>query len=508
MAGITQQIKWLYAQVKCLNEILKNDDFYTLSEINPLTNVFYLVREGTINVSPVDLTAYLQTKTSDLVNDGANGVDPYITTQDVVPTVSEQIDVSAQWIGGLEFNIIANRFPVNNLWYSATEDQETLDPADVTFDRIDLLIANTNGTVGFITGVASANPGEPNYDFATQYPIKFVLVKASSSTPDGYEDVSIFDEDLGEPLEWIFNPVTDVVASTNDFYSGTLSIEGTNTMYNTVEFKSTVSVDRTTINTFSFWLKLKEDVSSSITGFIYLFFYNSFSSGNADTVIVNDGQYGFDAANLGWQKITIDLALAGVTTPLLDTIRILPYRATGMLGWFIDKAQVQIQTVVVVPPSPHPTNTSSFINDGENGNSRYIEEIELDNIAKVIYVNEANLSPGATLEDRIAAYVNTLGYDKLRTDAEIWIEYSDEVVTLTSFLASSTTGDACTAPDLSPYNVVLYHNGTGAYPANGDIVTLDDSGTLPIEFSTEIQMANLEYLKTNASGVRLQIICP
>lgn len=81
---------------------------------------------------------------------------------------------------------------------------------------------------------------------------------------------------------------------------------------------------------------------------------------------------------------------------------------------------------------------------------------------------------------------------------------------LTAFNASTSTGDACSTPDLSPYNQTFYHDGAGAYPALGDIVFTDSEGTILLASvlqSAAYQMGNLEYLYTNELGVRITEGC-
>ena len=149
------------------------------------------------------------------------------------------------------------------------------------------------------------------------------------------------------------------------------------------------------------------------------------------------------------------------------------------------------------------------------GNGDY-EEITIgsgdqDNIARVIVVTSEDIAEGLgeTLEDKIAEYVNTLSYEKLATDAEIWIDYQDLGVQYTAFNVSSITGEACFAPDLSPFDNTLYHDGEGVLPVTGDTVFTDIAGTTPFVTSEgeDYQVSDLTYLETDANGVRQDIFC-
>lgn len=62
--------------------------------------------------------------------------------------------------------------------------------------------------------------------------------------------------------------------------------------------------------------------------------------------------------------------------------------------------------------------------DGQNESSQ-------DNFSKTIYVIASNLAAyTGTLEEKISQYVNSLNYEKQDTDADIWVEYDDESISL------------------------------------------------------------------------------
>lgn len=101
--------------------------------------------------------------------------------------------------------------------------------------------------------------------------------------------------------------------------------------------------------------------------------------------------------------------------------------------------------------------------------------VNQDNIAKVIYVYEGDLGAGATLEERLSNYVNTLNYEKLNTDAEIWVEYSEEAKPLQSVYI---VGYGC--PPNSAPDTLVYHSGSASIPINGDILYTDIEGTITV----------------------------
>lgn len=160
----------------------------------------------------------------------------------------------------------------------------------------------------------------------------------------------------------------------------------------------------------------------------------------------------------------------------------------------------------------HFTYPNGIISNGIDYSNRefnfflYTNDVIQDNIAKVINVYEADLSGEGTLEEQIVEYINSLNYEKLETDAEIWINYVSTPV-LTAFLVSTSSGNACDSPNLSPYNLTLYHDGSNTYPVIGDTIYIDEEGDTIFIDSLDKQMDNLEYLRTNSLGKKELIEC-
>lgn len=388
---------------------------YTLSPL--VDGKFMLLKDGApvseIQLATVAQTGsyndlgdkpYIPTKTSDLVNDGEDGINPFISQDDVILPVSELLDVSATLISDLTFDVIANKFPVNNAWYSATRANVTLDAADATFDRIDLIVANIDGTVDKITGEASATPSEPNYDASIYYPIKFVLVPAGAvDLTVNFTDTTLFDEGVNEPAEWTYELVTapETTLSTNDFYTGSNSIEHTalpNSISGFVRLTSATKISADKINTIKFAVKLKEQLNSDI-GFIL--------RANGSTVkpyYIRHGQYGFNKVNLNWQVITIPVHQAGLSSIEIDEI-VFHIAKNNFDGFFVDAIIAQVESAVINPPTEitHPTHTSAFINDGDGTGSRFVEDDELNPVAKSGDYNDLSNKPTIVAVHKIYA---------------------------------------------------------------------------------------------------------
>src|SRR6185369_2551992 len=114
---------------------------------------------------------------------------------------------------------------IQGVQYTAASQQVTLDAADATDDRIDVLVLDTTGDFVKITGTPASEPNEPDYDPSTQLKLTFVLVDALATEPADAASDDIYLENT----EWTsstsgtgFN-----AASTNNPFAGTKDIEGT-----------------------------------------------------------------------------------------------------------------------------------------------------------------------------------------------------------------------------------------------------------------------------------------
>jgi hypothetical protein len=335
--------------------------------------------------------------TSEFVNDG-NGTttplgdpQPFLTAENVIPPISELLDVSAVYTGALSFDVTAANYPINNLWYSAAAGPITLTAAHATLDRIDLIVADIFGAVGFITGTAAVTPAEPDYDPAIYYPIKFVLVPATATTLVQYTDTIIFDEGLGDPTEWNYAlPNTGSTISTNDFFSGTKSWEHVSTANNLgyMSLTSPTPFVASEVNTITYRIKLKEQLNADMG------FHLKANGVVIQNYFISNGQYGFSKSDLGWQLITVPVGDANLGPVNLDEI-IFHIGRNGFDGFFLDYVIVQTDTAVIQPPviGNHPTHTSSFINDGADNTSTYAEHDELGLVATTNDYNDLANTP-------------------------------------------------------------------------------------------------------------------
>ena len=101
-----------------------------------------------------------------------------------VQNINRIISGGVVWTGsGLVYKAVNLLYEFDSQLYTLHGDTVTLNAADITDDRIDLIIIDTTG-LNKITGTPSASPLEPSYDPATQIKTNIVLVQANVSVPD------------------------------------------------------------------------------------------------------------------------------------------------------------------------------------------------------------------------------------------------------------------------------------------------------------------------------------
>jgi|TARA_R110000796_G_scaffold74014_3_gene166158 hypothetical protein len=289
--------------------------------------------------------------------DQSVGITKQNLANDLGQATGEPVSYSAIWSTGLTFLVSAETYYINNNIHTATAANVTLDAAHASLDRLDYLGAFADGTVGKVTGTPATTSlvTEPEYDPSDFFPIKLVLINTGDTTPtdpdtgETADTTLIFDEDTGSPTEWDLTLNSgDLAVTTVDPYSGTKSIEATNSNLNdlmTFTWTSLKSTDD--ITALSWWTKLKADMSANS---IRLSFHN----GNelvGKVTYFNDGRNGFDSSNLSYQKITINRDdFIGLPSAQYDSIKI-SYFTQTFAGYFFDKFELHEGSTALPPTS-------------------------------------------------------------------------------------------------------------------------------------------------------------
>jgi hypothetical protein len=228
------------------------------------------------------------------------------------------------WSSLLMFDVSIAKYIINGKFYNSQKTQITLPVADVSNDRIDIIYADVNGLIGFISGIPSTTPVEPIINTLTQIKITSVTILSESIAPNTVTDV-IYSEGVGSGSgEWDiteksltgkFNLVYDgkpfdesvsiqgLVVDTGDYISATKPSGFDTTDTNVLDIN---------IKPGSRWFESKH--------LLILCYYNGAPNGN--TVILKNGEFGFVSTYLDWQSLSIAKQLFNLTNNLVDELRI------------------------------------------------------------------------------------------------------------------------------------------------------------------------------------------
>jgi hypothetical protein len=169
------------------------------------------------------------------------------------------------WEGGLTFRVTAAVYYIGGVRYESAEGTITLDAADATNPRFDIIALNTSQAIVKVTGTPSANPSEPQIDFSTQLYLTAVLVDAGATAPTGVTQGIIYDENT----EWSHSTTGTIsanFASTTQHSNGTVSV-GIASWSNgaTILFTNGSPVNINLAQTFSFKLLITAALAKSNT---------------------------------------------------------------------------------------------------------------------------------------------------------------------------------------------------------------------------------------------------
>lgn len=244
------------------------------------------------------------------------------------------------WISGYSYTISDVLYAIGGVIYFAEETDVTLDNADPTNDRIDLIVANNDNTVSVITGVPATDPAIPSYDPLTQLPLGFVIVKANTTEPNPLPTQEYI---YLNNAEWVTSSSTDRInaASTTNPFSPPLDIEFTAARGNdSITFSD--PTPPTNMADFSvLTMKIRSKASWAATSRIVLrFFYQGVAVGAP--VSIGNGNFGFTSSNTtGYQTVSIQKQLFGNLTNVDALFLTVVAVSTQTIGLYIDDIQLQ-----------------------------------------------------------------------------------------------------------------------------------------------------------------------
>jgi len=253
------------------------------------------------------------------------------------------VDVSAVWVSGFTFDVTANNYPILNDYYYAPPTTKILSSADATLDRIDLICAKIpsiiggNGTIVVIEGTLATTSlvVPPDYDAAQYYVIKEIIIRAAATVPTDING-TIFTKEFvyingtGEPDEWTFSSNSGNIINSGGYINGTNVVQG-----NTATMTNDAAVsDLNYLKGFnlSFDITLKAIFGTSYI-YIRLLDVNGISITN--NLLINNGDYGFNASLLTVQRLVINgNDFNFISNSDVYAVQIFPYKTFA--GYLID----------------------------------------------------------------------------------------------------------------------------------------------------------------------------
>lgn len=259
------------------------------------------------------------------------------------------------WISGLDFFVTDCVYIIAGINYSSSAITITLDDADNTYTRIDVIYVDVNGSVGVLTGTPAANPSKPIIDNLTQLELTQVIIEANATGPSNIITIQVYDENT----EWTtVSSIPDPLTSSVDFESTVDPAQNTKCIK--VEKTGITGIERVHL----FFTSVTPVVITPDASIIMQICSSSAFPVSAGITIclkrngiqvgtqtgIDGFNYGFISTLAGWQTLIISAANFNITYPqAVDEIELafntIPW---GNIGFNVRFDDIKIQTGISV----------------------------------------------------------------------------------------------------------------------------------------------------------------
>jgi hypothetical protein len=247
------------------------------------------------------------------------------------------------WESGLTFRVSAATYRIDGVVYTSTEQTITLDAADGTHPRLDVIALDTGGDVQKITGTAAAAASEPTTDPAAYVKLALVSVPAGATEPDGATTLTLYAENAGDPTEWVWSASggSIVVSSTTNPHTGATTIEGTAVVAGVYArgTKGSGAIDPNDYDHLMCFLRSKAAWTSG-RGLLVSFRASGVLVG-AGVQIRRTGTFGFDSTvTAAYQQVAIPISAFAI--PAGTTVNQVQFEDFGgSIGFYLDNISLQ-----------------------------------------------------------------------------------------------------------------------------------------------------------------------
>lgn len=268
-----------------------------------------------------------------------DATNPYVTNSDPrLIRVGLVAGGQVVWVADFDFIVSAALYYIAGVLYASPQTPITLDPADPTDPRIDVIAVDDQGDVIVITGTPAAQPAAPDVDPSSQLQLTFVLVPAGSTEPGGATTALVYAENAGSPTEWNWSSSGAGwnLASTNNPRTGTIDIEATN-ISSGAFIQGQIGAGTFDPNAYDhlvLYIRSKANWTNNRTMQIRL--------QNAGVVVgatltIGNGLFGFDSSSTAaYQQIAIPIAQFAVPAGQVITQVRLTRAGGSTIGFYLD----------------------------------------------------------------------------------------------------------------------------------------------------------------------------
>ena len=255
------------------------------------------------------------------------------------------------WTGvGYDFNVSAANYYIQNIEYNSPEQIITLDAADATNARLDIVGVDNTGTVFKVTGFPAPNPSEPDIDPGTQLKLSIVLVPAASVVPPVVQE-TVYADNVGSPAEWNWSTSGagfNVNSTNNPRPPSTKDIEGTAAAapaYAQGEH-GTGTITPTDFGTLVVYIRSKATWNNNRGLSVTL--RNAGVQVGIPVVINRTGTFGFESSNTTDYQL-VAIPITNFAVPGGSAINQIRFTAFGAgIGFYLDA--IEFQTGGIVQP--------------------------------------------------------------------------------------------------------------------------------------------------------------